>query len=103
MEKSQDCNKVGRATKSGLNIPDSFTVDGVDGRNQGNESYVKILVLFLTFLLNLTGKKIMSVVPRDVLKPHWLSGSMSSDNGSKRLGRTRASIFPAMERRAMSR
>ena len=71
MEESQDCDKVGRATKSGQNFPESITVDGVEGLSQVNEP-----------------TKIMSVVPRDVLKPHWLSGSTSSDRGSKRLSRT---------------
>jgi len=56
-EKSQDCDKVGWATNSGQNFPESFTVGGLEGLNQVNESYVKILVLFLTFLLKLTGHK----------------------------------------------
>ena len=34
MEKSQDCDKVDRAPKSGQNCPESFTVDGVEGLNQ---------------------------------------------------------------------
>ena len=31
VEKSQDCDEVGRATKSGRNCSKSFTVDGVEG------------------------------------------------------------------------
>ena len=52
VEKTQDWDKVGRATKSGENIPESFTVDRVEGLSQVNESHVTILVLFPTFLLN---------------------------------------------------
>ena len=75
MEKAQDCDEVGRVkvdrtTKYGHNFPESVTVDGVEGLSQVNESHVKILVLFLTFLVNLSAIKIMYVVPRDVLMPH---------------------------------
>ena len=82
-------------TKLEQNFPESFVVDGVEGLSQVSESLVKHLVLFLVFCI-CRATKAMSVVPRDVLKPHWLSGSMSSVSGSKRLRRTRASIFIAM-------
>ena len=35
-----DCDKVGRAIKSGQNFPESFTVDGIEGLSQIIESYV---------------------------------------------------------------
>ena len=57
MEKSRYCDKVGKATKSEQNFQTSFTVDGVEGLSQVNESYVKVLVLFLTFIFNLPGHK----------------------------------------------
>ena len=46
----QDCDEFSRATKSGQNRPDSFTVDGVEGLSRVNESHVS----FQTFLLNLS-------------------------------------------------
>ena len=39
MEKSHECDEVGRATKSGQNFPESFSVDGLEGLSQINESY----------------------------------------------------------------
>ena len=53
VEKSQDCDEVVRATKSGENFPETFTVHGVEGLSQVTEIHVTILVLFPTFLLNL--------------------------------------------------
>ena len=49
VRKSQDCEMVGWATKSGQNIPVGFTVDGVECFNQVNEGHVNILVLFTIF------------------------------------------------------
>ena len=57
MEKSQDCDEVGRTTKSGQNRPESFTVGGVEGLGRINESHVKVLVLFPAFLFNLSCRK----------------------------------------------
>ena len=38
-------------------FPESFTVDGVEGLSQVNESHANVPVLFLIFLLNLPGHK----------------------------------------------
>ena len=54
---SLDCDKVGMITKHGHNFLESFMVDGVESLSQVNEMHVKILVLFLIFVLNLRGNK----------------------------------------------
>ena len=53
--KSQDCYKVARVTQYGHNFPESFTVRGIEGLSQVNESLVNILALFPTFLMKLPG------------------------------------------------
>ena len=58
---------------------------------------------FRHFYLICRATKIISVLPRDGLKSHWVSGSIYSVSGSRLYRRTRASIFPAMDSRAMPR
>ena len=73
---------------------ESFTGDGVELLNQVNKSHVKIFVLFPTFLFNLSGHndraRSSSRRPEATLAGRWLN-------------RTRETVFPATERRAMPR
>ena len=104
MKKSQDGDEIGRASKPGQDFSKSFTIDGVESLGQVNEGHESLLVLFLTFLLNLSGHKDhIGVSSRSSKLTLGFRGNIASVSGSRRFRRTRASIFPAMDNRAMSR
>ena len=71
MEKFHDCDEGGRSTKSGQHLPESVTIDGVEGRSLVNGYHVE------TFLLDFSGHidHVHGSQWWDVTKLHYLSST----------------------------
>ena len=105
VELTHHCYEFGSTAKLCHNFPKSLTTDCVNALIRSTKVMSRSSFCFWHFSWSCRAVKIMSIVPRFFLNPHWLSGRKPDcwRCSFNRFSRTLARIFPATDDKEMLR